>query len=247
MCTRHGFTQPDRPTGRRSRFRHSIPPAWAEGRRCGVKRAERTRNINTTTQQVRQTFDASLGPDDQGVDTATNIRQSVSNLNQATENMAEDTEVMKHNFFFRGFFKHRGYYSLSHLTPGEYRRNKLFSDSRNHRDWLQAGDLFQQDSNGLETLSPDGKARIDGAIAQLSGSRGAASLIIEGYSATQSPAEQLAASRNRAILVRDHIRRRFHLYAQDVVIESMGNRPTARLDKDRWDGIFIVPLHADSR
>jgi outer membrane protein OmpA-like peptidoglycan-associated protein len=112
---------------------------------------------------------------------------------------------------------------------------------------MQAGDLFQQDSNGLENLSPNGQARIDGAIVQLSGSLEAASLIVEGYSATQSPAEQLAASRNRAILVRDYIRRRFHLYAQDVVIESMGNRPPARLDKDRWDGVSIVLLHADSR
>jgi phospholipid/cholesterol/gamma-HCH transport system substrate-binding protein len=206
-----------------------------------------TQNINATSQRVRQTVDDALGPDDRGVDTATNIRQSTSNLNQATENMADDMEALKHNFLFRGFFKRRGYYSLSHLSQDQYRKDKLFSDSRNRRDWFEAGDLFQADPNGLEALSPEGKAHIDIAIAQLSGSIGASPLIIEGYSTAQSPADQLAASRNRAILLRDYVRRRFHFDAQDVVIESLGNRPPAGTGKDRWDGVCVVLLHPNSR
>jgi phospholipid/cholesterol/gamma-HCH transport system substrate-binding protein len=206
-----------------------------------------TQNINATSQRVRQTVNDALGPDDRGVDTATNIRQSVSNLNQATQNMADDMEALKRNFFFRGFFKRRGYYSLSHLSQDQYRKDKLFSDSRNHRDWFEAGDLFQADPNGLEALSPEGKAHIDAAMAELSGSLGASPLIIEGYSAAQSPADELAASRNRAILVRDYIRRRFHFDAQDVVIESLGNRPPAGTGKDRWDGACILLLQTNSR
>jgi hypothetical protein len=72
-------------------------------------------------------------------------------------------------------------------------------------------------------------------------------LIIEGYSTAQSPADQLAASRNRAILLRDYVRRRFHFDAQDVVIESLGNRPPAGTGKDRWDGVCVVLLHPNSR
>src|SRR6266567_3351003 len=80
------------------------------------------RNLDATSQQLNQTTAHALAPDNQGVDAGTNIRQSFSNLSQATGNMAEDTEVLKHEFlkhefFFRGFFKHRGYYSLSDLNP----------------------------------------------------------------------------------------------------------------------------------
>ncbi len=206
-----------------------------------------TQNIKATSQRIRQTVDDATGPDDQGVDTATNIRQSVSNLNQATENMSEDMEALKHNFFFRGFFKHRGYYSLSHLPPDEYRRDKLFSDSRNHRDWFETDDLFTSDRSGLETLSRSGGARIDDAIDRLSDSLGPAPLIVEGYSTAQNSPEQLADSRNRAMLVRDYIRRRFHLDAQDVVIQSLGDRPPAGVGKDRWNGVCIVLLHSNSR
>jgi hypothetical protein len=75
------------------------------------------RNFDTISQQLHQTLTTALGPDGQGVDAGTNIRQSLSSLNQAIGNMAEDTEALKHEFFFRGFFKHRGYHSLANLNP----------------------------------------------------------------------------------------------------------------------------------
>lgn len=225
-----------------------------ESRQLGQKAEETlssarsaTQNIDATARKIRKTVDASLGPDDQGIDAATNIRESVSNLNQATQNMADDMEALKRNFFFRGFFKRRGYYSLSHLSQDDYRKDKLFADPRNRRNWLEAGELFEQGSNGLETLSPGGKARIDDVVAQLSVLLGSAPLIVEGYSTAQSLPEQLAVSHGRAILVRDYIRRRFHLDAQDLVIQSLGDQPPPRVGKDKWDGACIVLLHPNSR
>jgi phospholipid/cholesterol/gamma-HCH transport system substrate-binding protein len=40
-------------------------------------------NIKAISQQMRQSLAEALGPNEQGVDASTNIRQSLSNLNQA--------------------------------------------------------------------------------------------------------------------------------------------------------------------
>ena len=124
-------------------------------------------HIDATSEQLHQTMTEALGPDDRGEDAATNIQQSLSNLNQATGNMAEDTEALKHNFFFRGFFKRRGYYTLTNLKPDQYRHDKVFANPENQREWLTADDLFQPALNGFETLSPAGKKRIDEVASQL--------------------------------------------------------------------------------
>jgi len=50
-----------------------------------------------------------LAQDNIGQNGATNLRQTLSNLNRSTTNFAEDTDALKHNFFFRGFFKRRGF------------------------------------------------------------------------------------------------------------------------------------------
>ena len=70
-------------------------------------------NIDVTTQQLQETIAKALAPDAHGGDAGDNIRESLSNVNEATGNMAEDTEALKHGFFFRGFFKQRGYYSMA--------------------------------------------------------------------------------------------------------------------------------------
>lgn len=66
------------------------------------------------------TIEEAVGPDQKGVVASANISQSLSNLNAATANMADDTEALKHNFLVRGFFRHRGYYNLSHINPDQY-------------------------------------------------------------------------------------------------------------------------------
>src|SRR5579863_276123 len=59
---------------------------------------------DATIGQVRQSLAQALGPDANGVTAAQNINETLSNMNAATGNMAEDTEALKHNFFFKGFF-----------------------------------------------------------------------------------------------------------------------------------------------
>src|ERR1700723_2112194 len=134
-------------------------------------------HIDATSQQLHQSLTEALGPDDQGEDAARNIQQSMSNLSQATGNMAEDTEALKHNFFFRGFFKRRGYYNLANLKPDQYRRDKVFANPENHREWLTTEDLFQPASNELEMLSLVGKKRLDAVATQLGDSLVASAIV----------------------------------------------------------------------
>ena len=77
-------------------------------------------------------------------------------------NLADATEALKHNFLTRGFFKKRGYYNLSDISPDQYRKDRAFTDPQNRRVWLSGPELFQSGSNG-EELSANGMALLNAA------------------------------------------------------------------------------------
>jgi phospholipid/cholesterol/gamma-HCH transport system substrate-binding protein len=198
--------------------------------------------IRTTTGQIRQTVNATLGPNEQGVDLATNLRQTMANVNQATENMVEDTEAVKHNLFLRGYFKRQGYFDLAHLSANDYRNNKRFSTPGNRREWLSERDLFQATPDHVESLSPTGKSRIDGVVESWAGSFGVSPLIVEGYSTSGTATDRISLARSRAIMVREYIRTRFRLDGQMIAIEALGSQPPPGLGRDQWDGVSVLLL-----
>jgi phospholipid/cholesterol/gamma-HCH transport system substrate-binding protein len=204
------------------------------------------RNIDATSQALRKTVTEAVAPDDEGVPAGDNIRQVLSNLNRATGNMAADTEALKHEFFFRGFFKHRGYYSLADLNPVIYRRDRLFASPANPRVWLKAARLFEKRRDGQECLSAAGKAQIDAAVARLGNAAVNGPLVIEGYSSAADSATQLLASREFALLVRDYIHSRYQIDLQKVGAVALGSLPPPSVRKESWDGVCIVMLRAAS-
>jgi phospholipid/cholesterol/gamma-HCH transport system substrate-binding protein len=194
---------------------------------------------NATIQEVHQSLNQALGPDIDGVSAAENISETLTNVNAATANMAEDTEAVKHNFFFKGFFSHRGYYSLSSIPPDEYRRNKLFMNATGHRSWLPAEALFQPGAHGIEDLSQAGKRTVDAAIASYGDAVFHHPVVIEGYSDAGDPADQLARSYNRAFLVRAYLVARFPFVAKNVGVMPLSATPPPGLNHDRWSGVCI--------
>jgi phospholipid/cholesterol/gamma-HCH transport system substrate-binding protein len=194
---------------------------------------------NSTIQEVHQNLNQALGPDMNGVTAAQNISETLTNVNAATGNMAEDTEAVKHNFFFKGFFSHRGYYSLSSMSPDEYRRNKLFTNANGRRSWLTADALFQPGAHGAEELSPAGRRTIDAAIASYGDVVFQHPVVIEGYSDAVDPADQLARSYNRASLVRTYLVARFPFVAKNVGVMPLSGAPPPGLNHDRWSGVCI--------
>ena len=195
---------------------------------------------NTTIAEVHQSLTQALGPDTNGVTAGQNISETLTNVNAATGNMTDDTEALKHNFFFKGFFKSRGYYSLSGLSPQEYRKNKLFANTRNQRIWLPADKLFQPEPNGSEELSKSGKQTIDSAIVAFGDSIFEHPIVIEGYSDAASPADQLAWSYNRAQLVRNYLEARYPFTAKDLGVMPLSSTPPPGLGHENWSGVSIL-------
>jgi phospholipid/cholesterol/gamma-HCH transport system substrate-binding protein len=195
---------------------------------------------DATIQQVQQSLTQALGPDVNGVTAGQNVSESLTNVNVATGNMAEDTEALKHNFFFKGFFNHRGYYTLGSLSPEEYRLSKLFGSTQNPRAWLQADTLFQPTPHGTEELSPNGKHAVDAAVASFGDAIFTHPIVIEGYSDAAVSADALSWSYARAQLVRNYLEARYPFTTKNVGVMPLSATPPPGLEHDRWSGICIL-------
>jgi phospholipid/cholesterol/gamma-HCH transport system substrate-binding protein len=195
---------------------------------------------DASIQQVQQSLTQALGPDANGVTAGENISEALTNVNAATGNMAEDTEALKHNFFFKGFFNHRGYFTLASLPPQEYRRSKLFASTQSPRTWLQADSLFQHGPHGTEELSISGKQAIDAAVASLGDAIFTHPIVIEGYSDAAVSADALSWSYARAQLVRNYLEARYPFTTKNVGVMPLSATPPPGLGRDQWSGICIL-------
>jgi phospholipid/cholesterol/gamma-HCH transport system substrate-binding protein len=195
---------------------------------------------DATIQQVQQSLTQALGPDANGVTAGQNISETLTNVNAATGNMAEDTEALKHNFFFKSFFNHRGFYTLASLSPQEYRRSKLFGSTQSPRAWLQADILFEHGPHGTEELSEDGKHTIDAAVTSFGDSVFTHPIVIEGYSNAATPADALSWSYARAQLVRNYLEARYPFTAKNVGTMPLSATPPPGLAHDHWSGVCIL-------
>jgi len=193
-----------------------------------------------TIEQVHQSLTQALGPDANGVTAGQNISQALSNVNVATGNMAEDTEALKHNFFFKGFFKRRGYYNLSSLSPRDYRRDKLFASPQNPRFWLRAESLFKQGRNGWEELSEDGRRAIDAAVVSSGDAIFTHPIVVEGYSDATEPADAISGSYARAQIVRNYLEARYPFEAKNVGVMPLSATPPTGLGHGHWSGVCIL-------
>jgi phospholipid/cholesterol/gamma-HCH transport system substrate-binding protein len=199
-----------------------------------------SRQLSQTSEQIRLTLTDALGPDRSGENAGQNIRETLSNVNLATANMADDTEALKHEFFFRGFFKKRGYYSLKDLTPDQYRSNSYFNSQKNRRTWLNAADAFGKDSNGNEVLSAAGAQEIDQVIGTTKDSVIDQAIIVEGYSNQASAANEMVTSRSRSLIVVHYLEKRFHLSPKNIGVMPLNATTPPSSGKDSWDGACIV-------
>jgi phospholipid/cholesterol/gamma-HCH transport system substrate-binding protein len=196
-------------------------------------------HIAEASRQVNLTLNEALGPDWSGENAGQNLNETFSNVNLATANMADDTEALKHEFFFRGFFEKRGYYSLRDLTPDQYRSNSYFNSQRNRRTWLSAAD-FGKDSNGNEVLSAAGEQEIDQVIGANEDSVIDQPIIVEGYSNQASAASEMVISRSRSLTVAHYLEKRFHLSDENIGVMPLNAAPPPSSGKRSWDGACIV-------
>jgi phospholipid/cholesterol/gamma-HCH transport system substrate-binding protein len=204
-------------------------------------------NVQAMSQQLNTAISEALGRDNMGDDGAANLRETLSNMNRATSNLAEDTEALKRNFFLRGFFKKRGFYSLDQLTPSDYLEASERQKNAGSRLWLEAARLFANDAKGEEQLTEAGRHQVDTQVASVIDSLSNRLIVVEGYAATGSPDQQFLASRRRADLVRRYLERRYHLRHSNLGIVALRNHPPQASGRDQWDGAAIMLLGAQPK
>ena len=200
-----------------------------------------TAQLDQASQQVNKTLGSAFAPDQYGQDAGTNLQQSLTNVKEATGNLADDTEALKHEFFFKGFFKKRGYDNLDHLPVEPYRSGKVLGKLRQDRQWIDGDALFEERPDGTETLSAAGRQQLEDAAGHISGLYDSP-LIVEGYDSTGSPGQMLVQSRQRAITVRSYLRTRFKLASQETGVVGLSSTPPTATGRGSWNGICLVHL-----
>jgi phospholipid/cholesterol/gamma-HCH transport system substrate-binding protein len=200
-----------------------------------------TQNLNQTTEQINTTLKSAFAEDQYGEDAGTNLQQSLTNLNQASGNLTDDTEALKHEFFFKGFYKHRGYYNLDDLPAEQYRSGQIFKSLPQSREWIDASSLFTTNQSGEEVLSANGRQNIDQAVGQFKEIYDKP-LVVEGYASSGSPSEQLVRSRRRATLVQNYLQLHYHLMPKNTGIVALSSTPPQNAGKATFDGVSLVSV-----
>ena len=168
-------------------------------------------------------------------------QQTLQAAREAMADLAETTEALKRNFFFRGFFNRRGYFDLDDVSVAQYREGALASkDRRVLRIWLDAGVLFEKDANGVERLGEGGRVRLDSAMSQFLRYPHTSPLVVEGYARDATGDARYLNSRARAQLVRDYVLAKFKLNPNYVAVMPMGAQAPDSPSGREWNGVALA-------
>ena len=169
------------------------------------------------------------------------LHQTVAAARDAMTDLAENTEALKRNFFFRGFFNRRGYFDLDDVTAAEYRQGALQTrDRRVLKIWLGSHVLFEPGANGEERLSEGGKTRLDSAMSQYVRYPRSSPLVIETYADEVTGDLRYLRGTRRAKLVRDYLVSKFQLDANYVATMLLGTEAKDSPSGTTWDGIALA-------
>jgi phospholipid/cholesterol/gamma-HCH transport system substrate-binding protein len=202
--------------------------------------------VEKTLTNVRETVDrakATLGTIEDGTPGIGNeLRQTVALARETMADLADNAEALKQHFLFRGYFNRRGWFDLDSLSPTDYRRGALGSEREVIRVWLGADRLFDTRANdGTEVLSPEGRRRIDSAMATFLRYPRSVPLIIEGYAEGPTQEARFTRSRDRAMLVREYVVGRFGRSPNTTGAIAMGLEAVESPRGDgHWNGIGLA-------
>jgi phospholipid/cholesterol/gamma-HCH transport system substrate-binding protein len=171
-----------------------------------------------------------------GEGVASDLRATLTSSREAMSDLAEDLEALKHSFFFRGFFKDRGFYDLGSLSPAEYQSKQFEKNVTKQRAWVHQNELFVVKANGFEELSDAGRKKLDATVANFLQYTKDRAVIVEGYAAGGTVTEQFLVSLERATKVRDYLVKKFSLSPEHIGVMPMG------FAGGEGDGIALVLL-----
>lgn len=197
-------------------------------------------NVRDITEQGKEAI-AKLQPSNPGEeDMASSLRMTLTNANEAMSDFSENTEALKHNWFFRGFFKRRGFFDLDSISVDQYQSGRFAADKVRRREWLDRVGLFVTKPDGSEGFAEQGKKKVDTAMASFLRYAKTNPIIVEGYASGGTPDEQFLKSLTRASQVRDYLVRRFDLKPNYVGVMPMGAVKSSEPSGKLWDGVALV-------
>lgn len=207
----------------------------------GVTReAEQTaRTVRETAETTRDAVTKFAGPEGMGPQLTQSIRNTLSGIEEVTFDLAEGTEALKRNILFRGFFRERGYFDLDSISREAYQQGLLERDRTAVRVWIDGALIFTRGADGVETLTDDGRRRLDVAMAQLMQYPRNSPLVIEGYAADDENA--YLVSLDRAQRVRDYVLSRFRRQtASTGVMPLSGDAAGSPSGDGSWAGVALT-------
>lgn len=169
------------------------------------------------------------------------MRVTLTQAREATADLADNMEAMKHNFLLRGFFNRRGYFDLDAISPAQYRSGVMENGKRKAmRIWLNASVLFETREDGAEILSADGRTRLDSAMATYLRYIPANPLVVEGYATEGTAGDRFRQSRLRAGMVREYLLGRYELMPQNTGYIALGEDAPDSPSGGGWDGVAMT-------
>jgi phospholipid/cholesterol/gamma-HCH transport system substrate-binding protein len=209
----------------------------------GVTReAEQTaRAVRETAEKTRAAVEGFTGPDGMGPELQRSIRATLAGIEEVTSDLAEGTEALKRNFLFRGFFRERGFFDLDTVSRDAYTAGLLERNRAAVRVWLDAALIFTRGADGVETLTEDGRRRVDAAMAQLLQYPRTSALVVEGYAGPADEENAYVLSLDRAQRVRDYVLGRFRRQTTLTGVMPLGRSAAGSPSGDnQWAGVALT-------
>ncbi len=211
-----------------SRFKSGEVPAEFE---------KTVKNLSESSEKLKAMISAFQTPGDNGSDgVAGDLRATLGSAREAMSDLAENLEALKHSFFFRGFFKDRGFFDLGSLSPAEYQSKEFEKNVTKERAWIQQDELFASKADGIEEITSQGKEKLDAMMVNFLRFTKDKAVIVEGYATNGTGDQQFLNSRDRAVKVRNYLVQKFDLSPDYVGVMPMG-KPVGH-----GDGIALVFL-----
>lgn len=193
----------------------------------------------TLTDEALAAVRSFQGSNDSSGGLMADVRQTLTSANSAMANIAENTEALKRNFFFRGFFNKRGFYDLDAVTVREYSDGKFLADRQKVNVWLDASEVFVAAPDGNERISDDGRQRLDLAMAAFLRYSKSDPFIVEAWAGPGSDPQSVLISRERAILVSEYLVKKFELKPNYVAIMPMNAAPPPNVAPRNGVGLVL--------
>jgi phospholipid/cholesterol/gamma-HCH transport system substrate-binding protein len=169
------------------------------------------------------------------------MRLTLGQAREATADLADNMEALKHNFLFRGFFNRRGYFDLDQISPAQYRNGILENGNRKAmRIWLAAPVLFTAAANGTEELTAEGRQRIDSAMTTFLRYLPTNPLVVEGYAMEGTAGDKYRVSRQRAGIIREYVLGKYGLAPQHTGYIALGADVEGSPEGEEWDGVALT-------